>query len=493
MAWIAVDAGTSIIKAVVFTDDGREFALARENTIVQSPQPGFAEQDMNSVWAAVVSTVQRVNQQLPEPIEGVVITAQGDGCWLVDTDGQPTGNAILWNDARATAIVSKWRDEGTIRRAFRTSGSVTYPGLSNAIFHWLAEHEPDRIDKARWSLTCNGWLFAKLTGCFIADLSDASNPLSDVTAGTYSPDLLRLYGLEDQAHLLPPIRGGADLIASLSNSAASQLGLPAGAPVIMAPYDIVTTAYGCGSVAAGQACVILGTTICAEVIASSLDLDAAPAGTTIALDDGTFLRAMPTLTGCEALTWAANAFACESLEELDRLAATSAPGANGLLFLPYLSLAGERAPFLDPGARGSFLGLSLSHTRADLARSVYEGLAFVIRECLSTATGTLPSEVRVCGGGARSDLWCQIIADAVGAPIVRTSDSEIGARGAFLFALATTGAATSIRDAARQHVSPAQTFSPSSVLHQLYCERFDLFLRQRTFSVQQWRLQESRT
>jgi xylulokinase len=492
MAWIAVDAGTSVIKAVVFTDDGREFALCRENTTIQSPQPGFAEQDMNSVWAAVVSTIRRVNQQIPEPIQGLVITAQGDGSWLVDGNGYPTGSAILWNDGRAAEIVNKWHNDGIIRQAFRTSGSVTYPGLSNAIFHWLAENEPDRIDKARWSLTCNGWLFSKLTSRFLADLSDGSNPFSNVITATYSSDLLSLYGLEDRTHLLPPIHGGDDLVSSLTAVAAEQLGLPTSTPVIMAPYDIVTTAYGCGSASAGQACVILGTTICAEVITSSLNLNAAPTGTTIALGNGSFLRAMPTLTGCEALTWTANALSCESIQELDRLAATAAPGSNGLLFFPYLSLAGERAPFLEPSARGSFIGLSLAHGRSDLARSVYEGLAFVIRECLNAATDRLPSEIRVCGGGARSDLWCQIIADVVGAPIVRTDDSEVGARGAFLFALVATGAASSIQDAIRQHVAPAKTFFPSPDLHQLYSERFDLFLQQRDLSLPQWRLNKGR-
>ncbi len=492
MAWISVDAGTSVIKAVVFTDDGREFALARENTAVLSPHPGFAEQDMNSVWSAVLSTVRRATRQLPEPIRGLVTTAQGDGCWLVDASGYPTGNAILWNDGRALAIVDTWRDAGIIERAFRISGSVTYPGLPNAILHWLAQNEPARIDKARWSLTCNGWLFSRLTGLFLADLSDGSNPFSDVNAAVYSPDLLRLYGQEDRAYLLPPIRIGTDLVAPLTACAAEQLGLPIGTPVVMAPYDIVATAYGCGSVSPGQACVILGTTICAETITSSLDLDVTPTGTTIALGNGSYLRAMPTLTGCEAFTWATKALSCESIPELDRLAATSVAGANGLLFLPYLSLAGERSPFLEPDARGSFIGLSLTHTRADMARSIYEGLTFVIRDCIKAAAGTLPLELRVCGGGARSDFWCQIIADVIGVPIVRTEDSEVGARGAFLFALAVTGATPSVHDAVRQYVTAAKTFLPSSALHALYSERFDLFLQQRALSLPQWRLHAGR-
>jgi erythritol kinase len=447
---------------------------------------------MNAVWSAVVCSVLRVIQQISEPIDCRVFTGQGDGCWLVDTDGRPTGNAILWNDGRAKAIVDSWYESGVIEQAFRISGSITYPGLSNAIFHWLAKNEPERIANAHWSLTCNGWLFAKLTDNVIADLSDSSNPFSDVGSAAYSTDLLRLYDVAEHARLLPPIRTGDDLIAPLTIIAAQQLGLRAGIPVVMAPYDIVTTAYGCGTISSGQACVILGTTICAEVITSSLDLDIAPAGTTVALSRNFHLRAMPTLTGCEALDWAAKALSCQSIHNLDELAATALADAAGVLFLPYLSPAGERSPFLAPHARGSFLGLSLSHTRADLARSVYEGLTFVIRECLEAASSIFPSEIRVCGGGSRSDFWCQMIADVVDTPIVRTDDREVGARGAFLFALVATGKVPSLDDAVRQYIVPAKTFIPSFVLHAHYTKRFNLFLQQRELSLSQWRLNAGR-
>ncbi len=409
--------------------------------------------------SGITSSNNGANNYRPNRAPGIPLIAKGD------SGGFPT---------RITAGVFSTPTAGGASPFGNTSRNLRHhrscishqrlrylPRPPYAILHWLTQNEPARIDKARWSLTCNGWLFSKLTGLFLADLSDGSNPFSDVNTAAYSPGLLRLYGLEDRAHLLPPIRIGTDLVASLTACAAEQLGLPIGTPVVMAPYDIVATAYGCDSVSPGQACIILGTTICAEVITSSLDLDVTPTGTTIALGNGSYLRAMPTLTGCEALTWATKALSCESIPELDCLAAASVAGANGLLFLPYLSLAGERSPFLEPNARGSFIGLSLAHTRADMARSIYEALAFVIRDCVKAAAGTLPSELRVCGGGARSDFWCQIIADVIGVPIVRTDDSEVGARGAFLFALAVTGTTSSVYDAVRQHVTAAKTFLPS--------------------------------
>src|SRR6266702_1061644 len=486
MAWVAIDAGTSVIKAVVFADDGREIAVARQRTAVLHPRIDFSEQRMEDVWSAVVETVRTVMSQIEERVRGIVSTAQGDGSWLVDELGRPAGHAILWSDGRAAEIVERWRNAGVVERSFRTSGSVTYPGLPNAAFAWLEKYEPERIRRARWSLTCNGWIHAQLTGRFVADLTDASNPFSDVMRGEYSPEVLAMYEVEKYAAILPPIAKGSHACAPLTETAAIELGLPAGTPVVMAPYDIVSTAYGSGAAMDGQACVILGTTICAEVITASLDLSRPPSGTTIALGDSLHLRAMPTLTGCQALDWAATLLQVDGLLALGELAAQAQSGSGGVYFLPYLSTAGERSPFLDPAARGSFLGVSLVTKRTQMARAVYEGLSFVIRECLETATQGHLHEVRVCGGGARSDLWCQMIADVTNIAVIRSADSEVGARGAHLFALAATGEIESIAAGVQKFVTTGTDFQPSPQAHRFYAERFETFRKLRDLARDQW-------
>ena len=428
MAWLAVDAGTSVIKAVVFGEDGRELAVARRRTTILRPQAGWAEQGMEEVWSATVAAAREAIALAPSDIRGIAITAQGDGCWLVDEHGQPTGPAILWNDARSASLVEAWRDAGAVNAAFRLSGSVAYAGLLNAILKWLERHAPERLERSRWALSCNGWLFSRFTGLLAAELSDASNPFSDVVAGVYSQEVITLFNAQRHAALLPPAASDAGVTGRLREQAAVDLGLRASLPVVMAPYDIVCTAYGAGAAGQGEACVILGTTICAEVISTSLDLSGPPVGTTVALGRGCFLRAMPTLTGCEALEWAAHMLGLSGIPALDELAAKNNSAgdlageiqtASGVFFLPYLSPAGERSPFLAPEARGSFHGLTLATTRGDLARAVYEGLCFVIRECLQAAAGDTLHEVRVCGGGAASDDWCQTIADVLGMRVLR--------------------------------------------------------------------------
>ncbi len=490
MAWLSIDAGTSVVKTVLFSDRGRELALARQSVPVLRPAPDFAEQNMHAVWQAVVETCRAaVLAPSEEPLHAIVSTAQGDGVWLVDEALSPVGHAILWNDGRAAPAVAQWHAENRVDAPAAISGSVPYAGLPCAILPWLAVHEPERLARARWALTANGWLHAQLASRAIADLSDASNPFSDLRTRQYSPALLRHFGLAHLAHLLPLIDASVAPVATLTANAARELGLPVGTPVVMAPYDIVTSAAGCGIVSPGESCIILGTTICAETIVAAPPPAGPPSGTTLALANGLFLRAMPTLTGCEALTWAAAALAIDDLDELAQLAATAPAGAGGVLFLPYLSPAGERAPFLAPHARGSFHGLSLAHTRACLARALFEGLSCAIRECLATASPTAPPHrIAVCGGGARSDLWCQMIADLCLCEVARPAISEVGALGALVYAQTALARASSLRDAHQSLAAPTQTFAPDHARHRIYESVFRRFLRVRDQTAASWSL-----
>ena len=210
MAWLAIDAGTSVIKAVVFSNDGRELSVARCKTSVLHPQPDWSEQDMHEVWDAVASTVRSAVAASDEAIRGIVSTAQGDGCWLVDEWGQPTGNAILWNDARAAALVERLQAAGLVEASFRRSGSVTYSGLPNAILSWLHEYQPERVTRSRWALTCNGWLVLRMTGQCVADLSDGANPFADLSTGDYAEATFADYGLTSDRHRLPPMKAGKE-------------------------------------------------------------------------------------------------------------------------------------------------------------------------------------------------------------------------------------------------------------------------------------------
>jgi xylulokinase len=487
MSALAVDAGTSVIKAVVFDDDGREIALARESTDVLRPGPGWAELDMAAVWDAVVAAVRSALAHAPSPVQFVTVTAQGDGCWLVDADGNPTGPAILWSDARAAAIVSAWRRDSVLDDAFRRNGSLTFAGLPNAIITWLARHDPERLGRSDAALYCGGWLHLRLAGRRAVDESDAAAPLLDITSREYAPELLRLFDLEPHSRLLPPVHHDSDRVAPLVPDAAAALGLPAGLPVVLAPYDVVSTAIGAGATAPGQACAILGTTLGTAVVRGEPDTRGTAAGLTLPLPAGRVLRAFPTLAGTEVLHWACRLLAIDGAEQLAELAATAEPGADGALFLPYLSPAGERAPFLDPEARGTLFGVTLQHDRAAVARAVFEGLTLVIADCLAAA-GSDVTALHCSGGGASSEMWCQLIADVIGVPVHLSADREVGAKGAFLVGLVATGAASDLGDSALRYVRMRRTFTPEVDRTARYRQLFERFRAHREIAAQAWHL-----
>jgi erythritol kinase len=485
MAVVCVDAGTTMIKAVGYGEDGAELAVERQSTTVRHPVPGHAEQDLTEVWQAVVRGVRQVVERLDAPVSHLALTAQGDGSWLVDAAGEPTGPAILWNDGRAGAIVERWARDGVLDRAFRVNGSLTFAGLPNAILSWLRERDPDRLARSAASLTCGGWIFARLTGELVADESDGSAPFMDIRERRYSGELLRMYDMEWALPLLPGLRGDDRRTAPLTASAAAELGLPEGTPVVLAPYDVATTAIGVGAIDPGQACTILGTTLCTEIVLEEPQLDGDPSGLTVALG-GRYLRAFPTLAGGQVIDWACRMLGLgDDPAALSELADRCPPGAAGLVFLPYLSPAGERAPFLDSRARGSFQGLSIDHEREHLARAVLEGLCLVIRDCLA-ASGARPVELRVSGGGSASPSWLRMLADVTGVPVVRTADAEAGARGAFLVAAVATGRAASEREAADAYIRAGDVFDPDPVNVAHYAGAYEAFLSVRNATAAAW-------
>lgn len=491
MATLCLDAGTSLLKAVVYDDAGVVLASAHRATTVQRPQPGFAEQDMSLIWAGAADVLREAAAATDTAIDVVALTAQGDGCWLVDGLGEPVGPAILWNDARAAATVSAWMADGTVERVFARSGATTFAGLPSAILPWLAQHAPETVARATAALTCGSFLYLKLTGDVTLDVSDASAPWLDARTQEYAPETLERLGLDWAHPLLPPLRRVGDAPGRLTAEAARALGLTAGTPVVLAPYDIAATAIGAGAIAPGDACSILGTTLCTEVVVDRVATDGAPSGFTIALGlDDLRLRAHPTLAGTEVLQWAAELLGLKGAAAVPDLAAHAPAGANGLVVLPYLSPAGERAPFLAPEARGTLMGLTVEHTREDVARAVLEALSHVVRECLESAA-VAPTQLRLCGGGAASDVWCQLIADVTGLPTTRPADAEVGAKGACVVAAVATGAAADLADAVGRLIPAGTAFTPREATREMYDNRHRTFLAVREAAQAGWRAMAS--
>lgn len=482
---VCVDVGTTVIKAVAFDAAGAETAVVARPSQVRQPAPGRSEQDMDQVWEAVVAVVAELVHEVGGAVRLLAVTGQGDGAWLVDRAGRPTRPAVLWNDARASALVRRWAEDGVLAEGFARTGSLGDAGQAHAILRVLAAEEPDVLARSAAVLTCNGWLFSRLTGVVGIDPSDASAPWLDSATGDYAPDLLELYGLSAHARLLPPLLPHEDRVRGLTRAAAARLGLPPGVPVVMAPYDIAATVIGCGALGADQAVAILGTTLCTEAVVAAPDTAGTPMGLTLDLGwDAGLVRAFPTLAGTGVVDWAVELLGLTAPHDVSTLAVEAPAGADGLLMLPYLSPAGERSPFLDPAASGLLLGMRFGHGRTHVARAVLEGLAHVVAECLDALPGR-PEQLRVCGGGAASALWCQIIADVTGRVVARPVGSQVGARGALLCAATALGEYPDLPTAAaatplRPPVAPDPAVAP------LHVERHEAFLDARRALAPVW-------
>lgn len=460
MAYLSVDVGTSMVKAVMFDHEGREITVARQGTVVHRGADGSSEQDMYSVWDAVVFTIRQVVHQVKDPVQAIAVTGQGDGLWLVAADGRPTGRAILWNDARASAIVDRWDEEGVLTDAYRINGNLGFPGTSGAILSWLQENDPDRLKDSSHALYCTGWIFNRLTGEFAADETDAASPFMNIHTGEYAPELLDMYGMPWAQRLLPQIRRDGSRVAALREEVATELRLPRSVPVVLAPFDIPVTALGIGAIAPGQACTILGTTLSTDIVLDAPHTDTDPVGMTLPSGvPGTYVRSLAAMAGIEIVSWGMKLMGLDNPAWLSDLAATAPAGSNGLVFHPYLSPAGERAPFRDSQARGSFVGMSFEHSRPEIARSLLEGMSYVIRTCLETGVDSI-TDLRLSGGGANSAFWCQTLANVTGVPTMRSVDAEIGAKGALLTALVALGEEHGMAEAVERHIHARDIFEP---------------------------------
>lgn len=430
MSIIGLDVGTSRVKAVRFDDEWRAVDVESCDSEVERHADGRREQDMQRVWQSVCAVLTAVAGRSNDPITLVAATAQGDGCWLIDAGGDPIAPAMLWNDNRAADIVRRWQRDGLLDEAFRRNGCFGSPGIPHAQLAWLRESRPDILERATTLLSCGSWVHYKLTGRRVLDVTDAANPFLDARSREYAPEILDLFGLRELERLLPALVDGARRVAPLRPDVAERLGLPDDVAVAAAPYDVPATATGIGAVSERSAFAVLGTTLCVGTITADPLLERAPNGLTLPAGDAArWLVAHATMIGTEVLDWAAGLLGLPDAAAVSRLAAQSSRHDLPLV-LPYFSPAGERSPFLDPSVRATITGIDNDHTPSDIARAVIEGLAMVIRDCLEA--GENPDQLKVCGGGARSDIWCQAVADAIGRPVVRPALAEVGAFGAAL-------------------------------------------------------------
>ena len=475
---IGVDAGTTVIKAVAFSLDGEELHQHSIDNAVDHPEPGYAEQSMDDTWEKTAMAIRAVVAELDsdDEIVGLGVTAQGDGCWFVDSDGKPIRPAILWSDSRASDIVGRWADEGIDQEIYDICGGGLFPGSSLTILQWLTEHEPQTVEEIDTVFWCKDWLKYKLTDVICSDPTDMSLPYLDIESCEYADEVLELVGMSHMSETLPPLKNGDEVIGEVTAAAAEATGLPAGTPVVSGFFDVPASAIGSGASRAGDGSSVVGTTSLNQTLLDEPYKGSTPVGITVGLGvDDKWCRFMASMTGTPNLDWALDEIMAFSEFNLVEMAVGDIPiGADGVIYHPFLSSAGERAPFSDPNARAQFMGLTQEHTQAHLVRAVYEGISLAMRDCYEH----LPydaEEIFLSGGGAKSDFWCQMFADTLDATIAVPRGSEFGAQGAALLAGMGVGVYEDLESAVDQTSAVDRSFEPRPAKAEQYDRWYDVY------------------
>jgi xylulokinase len=474
---LGLDIGTSGAKAILCDEGGRLLATALAEYPLSTPRPLWSEQDPADWWRGAQQALRDVIAQSnidTGAIAGLGLTGQMHGAVFLDAQDLVIRPALLWNDQRTAAECAEITERVGAARLIEIAGNPALTGFQAPKILWLRNHESEHYASVARVLLPKDYIRLLLTGVAAADASDAAGTLLlDLKTRDWSDEILKK--LEIPREWLPRVYEGPEVTGTLRPEIAQALGLPAGLPVAAGGGDNAAAAVGTGVVRAGVVSSSIGTS---GVLFAHSD--------TIALDPQgrlhTFCHTVPgqyhlmavTLSAGGSLQWLRNQLrtlpGAEALtyDDLSAQASAIAPGADGLLFLPYLS--GERTPHLDPLARGAFLGLTSRHTIGHLARAVMEGVTFSLRDGLEImrSLGLPLGQIRATGGGGKSPLWRQMQANIYGAEVATLAAEEGPAYGAALLAGVAAGVFDSVHAAADRCVVVSGTTEPDQMASSSY-------------------------
>ena len=488
--FIGLDNGGTTTKAALFDAKGREIGKSLVSTRSITPRPGFVERDMEEMWEANCTVLRRVLEETgvdAKDVAGVGICGHGKGLYLWGKDGKPARNGIISTDNRAYAYPVQWAADGTEAKVFEKSCQHILACQPVSLLAWLRDHEPDSYRNIRWVFACKDYVRFRLTGEAKAEITDYSGAnLMNLHSRAYDRELLALFGLEDMWDALPPLCRADALCGAVTAEAAAACGLREGTPVIGGMFDINACALAAGVTDPDRICMIAGTWSINEYVRRAPVTDGSvlmnslfclpeyylieESSPTSAGNNEWFVRQLLPEVRAEAEAKGSSIY-----EVLNDWVGGIEPKEFVPVFLPFLM-----ASNVHPNARGTFVGLSLNHTRKHLARSVYEGIAFCHRwhlEKLLKTRQDAPKCIRLAGGAARSAVWAQMFADVMGLPVETVEANETGALGCAIAAAVATGEYDSLEAAVENMTAVSRRYEPDRSVTGIYDRKYALYCK----------------
>ena len=485
---IGIDIGTSGLKTAVFSPETGLVAAVSEDYPVDYPHPGWAEQDPDIWWNAVVRSLNRLwteEKVDPADVAGLAVDGQSWSCIPIDRQGRVLHKTPIWIDTRADEICRRAEEQGLSERAFQTGQNPFKPSYTTPKILWFKEEKPEVYKNTYKFLQCNSFIEYRLTGIVSQDVCMSYGlHVVSMETGAYDPELADLLGIDLEK--LPEKNLDCDaIVGGVSAQAAALTGLKEGTPVIAGGLDAACGTLGAGVYREGQTQEqggqAGGMSICTSsyrgdpslimshhVVPGLWILQGGTAG------GGASLNWIVREIGAAEEQWAA-ANGRGKFERVSELAETIQPGSDGLVFLPYLS--GERSPLWDAQAKGVFFGLGFDKTRAHMYRSVMEGVAFSLQHNLEVAAkaGAPVGEMYAMGGAANSLVWTQLKSDITGKTIHVPATDTATTLGASILAGIATGAYKSYQEAVERNVQILRTHTPDPERHEAYQKYYRIY------------------
>lgn len=486
---LGLDLGTSGTKTVLFDLRGHVVCSASQEYPLYQPSNGWAEQDPQDWYNAAIYTIGKVIREsgvCPADIAALGMSGQMHGLVMLDEQGTVLRSAIIWADQRTGAECEEITRLVGAKRMIDITANPALTGFTASKIMWVKNHQPDVYAKCRRILLPKDYLRYKLTGDFATEVSDASGmQLLDVPNRRWSKEVCDALGID--MTMLARVYESPDVTGHINAETEARTGLSQKTLVIGGAGDNAAAAVGTGVVTDGKAFTTIGTSGVVFAHTSALSID--PKGRV-----HTFCCAVPgawhvmgvVQSAGLSLQWLRNtcygaereasaAMGVDPYDLMNREAERSPIGANRLIYLPYLM--GERSPHLDPNCRGVFFGLSAMHGRQDLVRAVMEGVSYALNDCITILRGMdiAPEQMLTVGGGSKSPVWRQMLADVFDCPVSLPTNTEGAALGAAILAGVGARLYSSVPEACEQMIHTRDVLPPNAENHEAYMRCYDLY------------------
>lgn len=458
--FIGIDLGTSGVKILLTSKDGNVVKTVTRNYDLLIPQPSWTEQNPIDWYNQTIDGLQEIVKGYESEIKGISFSGQMHGLVLLDEEDNVLRNALLWNDQRTIKEVEYLNNNLGISLLLEQTGNIALTGLTAPKVLWVKNNEPEIFRQINKVMLPKDFLVYKLSGSFASDVSDLSGTLYfDPATRTYSKKMLEILSLEES--MLPTIHESYETVGVLKENIKKMLNITQDVNIVVGGGDQAVGAVGVGIVGDGECSISLGTSGVIFVSSNSFNVDRKSYLQSYAHANGKYHIMAVMLNAAGAIKWWN-----ESIFENDNYtkyyeSVAKSKGEDHLFFLPYLT--GERAPINDPYAKGVLYGMGIHHKKQDLDFAVVEGVTFALRDSfeLIKNLGVDVKRVRITGGGAKSNLWAQMISDILNVEVVKITSEEGPALGAAILAMVGCNEYKDVKTACDEIVKLSDTFTPS--------------------------------